>query len=66
MLFLDQTRHRVISDEAVSAIQYDDGDGRESTAFFSNEYLATPICTPSDEEPKYTLPGVSPLALHVF
>ncbi|MCK5480226.1 MAG: putative Ig domain-containing protein, partial [Gammaproteobacteria bacterium] len=40
----------VISDEPVSAVQFDDSDGRESTAFFSSEYLATHFALPVDTQ----------------
>ncbi|MGB5441567.1 MAG: FG-GAP-like repeat-containing protein, partial [Gammaproteobacteria bacterium] len=38
----------VISDQPVSAVQFDDGDGREATAFFSSDYLATHFALPVD------------------
>ncbi len=36
----------IISSQPVSAVQYDDGDGNEATAFFSSDYLATHYVLP--------------------
>ena len=38
----------IISDQPVSAVQFDDSDGREATAFFSSDYLATHFALPVD------------------
>ena len=40
----------IISDQPVSAVQSDDSDGRESTAFFSSDYLATHFALPVDSQ----------------